>query len=567
MTKILVVDDQAQNRYMLEVLLKGYGYEVVSASNGAEALKRASENLPDVIVTDILMPVMDGFALCRQWKAAETLKGIPFIFYTATYTDPKDEQFALGLGADRYILKPAQPQVLAQVVSEVLEEARTRRPHSLRQLLAEEAEFLREHNEVLFRKLEHKMAVLETEIAERRRIEDRLRQSEKMEAIGLLAGGVAHDFNNLLGVIVGHGDLLSLTLPKGHPARSHVEMIQSAAQRGAGLTRQLLAFSRHQVVEPTRLDVGVIAQAVEKMLRRVIRENVELVARCEPGLWPVIADSGQIEQVIMNLAINARDAMPSGGRLVIETRNAELAETQAGADPRPSRQVVALAVSDTGVGMTAETRARLFEPFFTTKPVGKGTGLGLTTVHEIVKQSGGWIDVASEVDHGTTFTVYLPRAPEATVEVAPILRKEDDGKAPRGSETILLVEDEEALSVVMTEVLEEAGYTVIHTESPNDAVKRVESYPGTVHLLLSDVVMPEMNGPQLAARIRSTRPDVRILFMSGYPDDALGLASRELVRRIEKPFSQDLLLRAVRKALDVPVPSAGGGENKKPKLG
>jgi two-component system cell cycle sensor histidine kinase/response regulator CckA len=310
-------------------------------------------------------------------------------------------------------------------------------------------------------------------------------------------------------------------------------------------------------------------QAVEKMLRRVIRENVALVARCAPGLWPVVADSGQVEQVIMNLAINARDAMPSGGRLVIETRNAELAEPQAGsgADPGPSRQVVALAVSDTGVGMTAETRARLFEPFFTTKPVGKGTGLGLTTVREIVKQSGGWIDVASEVDRGTTFTVYLPRAPEATVEVTPILRKEHDDKAPRGSETILLVEDEEALSVVMTEVLEEAGYTVIHTESPNDAVKRVESYPGTVHLLLSDVVMPEMNGPQLAARIRSIRPDVRILFMSGYPDDALGLASRELVRRIEKPFSQDLLLRAVRKALDVPVPSAGGGENEKPKLG
>jgi two-component system, cell cycle sensor histidine kinase and response regulator CckA len=228
---------------------------------------------------------------------------------------------------------------------------------------------------------------------------------------------------------------------------------------------------------------------------------------------------------------------------------------------------VALSVSDTGLGISEETRARLFEPFFTTKPPGKGTGLGLTTVREIVKQSGGWIDVLSAVGRGTTFTVYLPRAPQALAEPASAPRQEDKSEAPRGSETILLVEDEAALGVVITEVLEEAGYTVIHTESPNDALKRMEAHEGTVHLLLTDVVMPEMNGPQLAARIRSTRPEARILFMSGYSDDALGLASGGIGRWIGKPFSQDQLVREVRRALDDPVPSAGDGKHDKPELG
>jgi two-component system, cell cycle sensor histidine kinase and response regulator CckA len=385
------------------------------------------------------------------------------------------------------------------------------------------------------------------DITERRRLEEQLRQAQKMEAIGRLSGGIAHDFNNLLGVIFGYGSLLSKSLPKGTVPHRNVELILGAAERAAALTRQLLAFSRHQVLEPKKADLGALVRGLEDMLRRLIGEDVELVVHGAPDLWPVVVDSGQLEQVVMNLVVNARDATPSGGRILVETRNVRADSEEHGLGPH-----VTLVVSDTGEGMSPETQARLFEPFFTTKAPGKGTGLGLATTYGIVQQSGGRIEVRSEVGRGSTFTVHFPRTTEtALVGSAPT---GPVGERPGGGgETILLVEDEEALGLVISDVLEAAGYTVIPTTSPIDALARIEADPQAADLVLSDVVMPGLSGPQLVARLRCVRPDLRFLFMSGYPDEALNLAG-DVVRWIQKPFSTDVLMREVRAALDESSP-------------
>nr|MDQ3820698.1 ATP-binding protein [Acidobacteriota bacterium] len=376
-----------------------------------------------------------------------------------------------------------------------------------------------------------------------------LRQSQKLEAIGRLAGGVAHDFNNLLTVITGYSELIERRIKQEDPLHHKIEEIRKAAARASSLTRQLLAFSRKQILQPVVLDLTATVANMDRMLQRLIGEDIQLVTMLDPKLKRVKADPGQIEQVIMNLVVNSRDAMPSGGKLTIETKNVYLDAAYA------SRHIavkpgyfVMLAVSDTGTGMNAETQARIFEPFFTTKEQGKGTGLGLSTVYGIVKQSGGNIWVYSEPEHGTTFKVYLPVVEEEGETVEPGIAAPE---ITQGTETILLVEDEEAVRVLLQDILEAEGYTVMVANSGGEALQVCAQHEGQIHLLMTDVVMPLMSGRQLVERLTERCAHVKVLYMSGYTDDAIvrhGVLEPG-VAFLQKPFTPDAVLRKVREVL------------------
>ena len=387
------------------------------------------------------------------------------------------------------------------------------------------------------------------DVTERVQLEQQLRQAQKMEAVGRLAGGIAHDFNNILTAITGYADLLLEDLSPADPRRQDADEVRKAAERAAGLTRQLLAFSRQQVLQPSVIDVNSLVGDLQKMLGRLLGEDVDLGTRLDPTAGRVKADPGQLEQVLMNLAVNARDAMPHGGKLTLETANAQLDDTYA-ADHYPARPgpYVRIAVTDTGTGMTEETQAHMFEPFFTTKEKGKGTGLGLATVYGIVKQSGGFIWVYSEVGHGSTFKIYLPRLDDASERPA----QTPAARAPHGTETVLLAEDEPPVRAVARQVLERHGYTVLEAPSAESALDIATRYSGTIHLLLTDVIMPGMNGRELAARLAHLRPDARVIFMSGYTDDAV-VRHGVLVpgaTYVQKPFTPDAIARKVREVLD-----------------
>jgi PAS domain S-box-containing protein len=391
------------------------------------------------------------------------------------------------------------------------------------------------------------------DITESLRLETQSRQVQKMDAVGLLAGGVAHDFNNLLGVIMGYSDLVLEASPRDDLRYRQVQQIRKASERAISLTRQLLAFSRKQIFQPKILDINALVTEFSKMLRRMVDENVELVSCLDRSLGHIKADPGQIEQVIMNLVVNARDAMPSGGRVTIETSNAYLDDTYCQAHPvaQPGRYVV-VAVSDTGMGMNDKTQARIFEPFFTTKEQGKGTGLGLATVYGVVKQSGGYVWVYSELGKGTTFKMYFPRV-DGLSEPS---ETSNDGKnkIKRGSETILLVEDADLLRTLTCTLLENNGYIVFVAVNGVDAIKLSESEARTIHLLLTDVVMPGMSGPELANYLTAKRPDLRVIYMSGYTNDTItnqGVLDPG-INFIEKPFSQEALMSEVRAVLDRP---------------
>jgi PAS domain S-box-containing protein len=387
------------------------------------------------------------------------------------------------------------------------------------------------------------------DITARKLAEDMLRQSQKLESVGRLAGGIAHDFNNLVNVILGYGALALRGLAAGDPVRSRIDQMLEAAVRAGALTRQLLAFSRQQVMQPRLLDLGVVVRDMGRMLQGVLGDHLELVTVCAEGIGAVSADPTQVEQVVMNLVVNARDAMPQGGRLTIETANADFDDTYAAAHPPalPGRFVM-LAVTDTGTGMDAETQRRLFEPFFTTKPAGKGTGLGLPTVYGIVKQMGGYVWVYSEVGRGSCFKVYLPRSGDAAPAAPPAKAA---SAVSGGSETILVAEDSQSLRALIQEVLSEQGYQVITAREGQEALAIVESRAGSIDLLLTDVVMPNLGGADLVRQLRRVHPRLRAVYMSGYTNDAI---ARDLLEAdavlLEKPFTGDALSRAVRQALD-----------------
>ncbi len=397
-----------------------------------------------------------------------------------------------------------------------------------------------------------------TNVTEQRGLEEQLRQSQKMEAIGRLAGGVAHDFNNLLTVILNYGQMAADELPAVSPLRKKIDAILDCGNRAASLTQQLLAFSRKQMIEPKVLDLNNVLTRMEKMLRRLLGEDIELINKMDPSIGMVVADAGQIEQIAMNLAVNARDAMPKGGKLIIETRNEDLdlSFQKVHAEIREGHYVM-FAISDTGTGMTPEVMSRIYEPFFTTKEVGKGTGLGLSTVYGNVKQNGGHILVYSEVGHGTTFKVYLPRIEERNAAGLPMPSLKEISE---GHETVLLVEDEDVVREVASALLRRHGYNVIEAKGPMEAIDISSKHQDPLHLLLTDVIMPKMNGRMLADKLLKARPGLRVLFMSGYTDNAIthnGILEQGTAF-LQKPFMPKNFLAKVREVLDM------GQEGSKP---
>jgi two-component system, cell cycle sensor histidine kinase and response regulator CckA len=401
------------------------------------------------------------------------------------------------------------------------------------------------------REKDEKLVIVNRDITDRKQLEEQLYLSQKLEAIGRLSGGVAHDFNNLLGVIIGYSEALQRQMSENDPFREAVDEIQNAGKRAAVLTQQLLAFSRKQVLEPKVLDLSIVVSEVEKMLRRLIGEDIELKIVLANGLGMVKADPGQIDQVILNLAVNARDAMPKGGRLTLETSNAELDEN----DVNRYRYVipgpyVLLKVTDTGCGMDAELQSHIFEPFFTTKESGKGTGLGLATVYGVIKQSGGYIWVESELGKGTTFKIYLPRVEEAREVVAP------ESHAPsssRKARTVLLVEDEQSLRKLTRNTLVELGHSVLEAGDAFQALEIAKQTKAPIDLLLTDVVMPGMSGRALADKLCASRPGIRVLFMSGYTDGAVANHGvlESGISILRKPFTRDELTERVEEVLSM----------------
>ncbi len=673
--KVLVVDDNPDSRLILKKTLEHNGYEVAAASNGAEALKLSRDFRPDMIISDILMPVMDGFMLCREVKKDSLLKKIPFVFYSATYVDPEDERLAMSLGASRYILKPVETERFLEIIGDVFREYEEDRLPVLEEPVADDPEIARMHGESLVRKLYEKSRELEEERKalfaakellrsvldnigvgislmnrdmevlllnrqmlnwfpgvdvsskplcyevfksppakglcedcpvrrtfkdggyhelfsameidgetryfrissspardekdavvgavtmmeditmvrraeeEKRVIQSQLFQSQKLESIGRLASGVAHDFNNLLTAILGYTEMSINGLPLTHPVQEHLKVIKSAGGKAASLTRQLLAFSRKQVLEVKVITLNDIIEQMGKMLVRLIGEDIRLEMRLQRPIRNIKADPAQIEHVLMNLVVNARDAMPCGGSLIIETADTELdadymkAHTGVKAGP-----YVMLTVTDTGEGMTGEVREKVFEPFFTTKEAGKGTGLGLSTVYGIVKQHDGYIWVYSEPGKGTSIKIYFP----ATAEPAEEWSDRSEASLSRGRETVLVVEDEPYIRQLVVDTLQPLGYRVIEASCGSEALRVADAEGLDVDLLLTDVIMPGMNGKELADLFRSRNPGTKVVFMSGYSDVYLshsGILDAG-VTFIHKPLTPSTLVTTLRKTLD-----------------
>jgi two-component system, cell cycle sensor histidine kinase and response regulator CckA len=523
---ILVVDDEVELKNVLVEALVSQGYRTTGLPSGVEALAAIRTEAFDVVLTDLVMPGMDGVTLIQN--ALQMDPHLVCIVMTGQGTIQTAVD-AMKVGAFDYVQKPFRVEALLPLVRRAVEVRKMRLENS---------------------HLRETVAMYELAQTTREELEQQLRQSQKMEAIGRLAGGVAHDFNNLLTAINGYS---SLALQRTNPddrLRGYLEEIKKAGERAATLTRQLLAFGRKQMLKPVVLNLNDVVSDMNKMLRRLIGEDIRFMAKFDPELKPIKADPGQIEQVLVNLVVNSRDAMPQGGSLTIETANfeidAEFAGKHLGLAPG---HYVMLAVSDSGCGMDDKTQARIFEPFFTTKEKGRGTGLGLSTVYGIVKQSGGSVWVYSEPDKGTVFKVYFPQLQEDEGFPKPV---SVETPVPRGSETILLVEDEDVVRGLARKILEQAGYYVLDTRGAEEAIRLCHELPGPIHLLLTDVVMPERSGKEIAECLAKLRPSTRVLYMSGYTDDAIvhhGVLDSD-VEFIQKPFTPIALARKVREVLD-----------------
>ena len=671
--RVLIVDDKEDNLYYLRTLLAAYGYDVESAAHGAEALTKARHSPPDLIIADLLMPVMDGYTLLRHWKQDEKLKNIPFVVYTATYTAPEDERLAIDLGADAFIVKPMEPDDLMARIRQVDFRATDAGSKSARAPSADDQDIVKQYSASLVRKLEEKTIQLETanralhnemterkevstrletlieqanigvlvhrdfkpilansevarifgyqskdeiqnmpdcsvlvadgelariaayntgrlrgddvpgfyslkgkradgtiidienrafamqwggrlavcslmtDVTEQRNTEAQLRQAQRLEAVGQMTGGIAHDFNNLLTVIIGNTELMEETEDKS--LRDLAKMAREAADRAAELTSRLLAFSRKQPLDPKAIDINALISNMDGLIRRAIGGQLEIKTVLGDDLWHVYVDPSQLENALLNLAINARDAMPNGGHLTIETGNIRIDNAavadQAGFAPG---DYLLVTVSDTGTGMDKDTLAHAFEPFFTTKDVGKGSGLGLSMIYGFVKQSRGHVRIDSEPGQGTTVRIYLPRAAD---DVALARQEPRDGSLPRGSEKILLVEDDAMVRDMVVMQLGHLGYRVVSTANGSEALAALKREDG-FDLLFTDVVMPGgLNGRQLADEAWKLIPGLHVIFTSGYAESAVVQHGRpdQRVHLLKKPFRRRDLAMKVRDAL------------------
>jgi PAS domain S-box-containing protein len=686
MTRILAVDDKEENAYYLRALLGAHGFAVDAARDGEEALTLARKSPPDLVISDLLMPVMDGYTLLREWKADNRLNDIPFIVYTATYTDPDDQRLALDLGADAFILKPTEPEDFLARVLAVQASARTaiRPPAHIPH--GDETTLLKSYSEALVRKLEEKSVQLHEanraliediakreavekslresearfqqiscninevfwivdarsgrllfvspayekiwcrpiqelydnpqmwidtvheedrarveaaaatgyadgtynvqyrivvpdgsmrwiqdrafpvrdaagaverivgvarDITENRKLEEHFRQVQKMEAVGQLAAGVAHDFNNMLAVIHMQAGLLAVQGTLSEKQTALLGEMEGVIQRAADLTRQLLTFSRRQTMMPRDMDLNLIVTDLSKMLWRILGEDIHRELKIWPEPLFINCDAGMMDQVVMNLTVNARDAMPEGGRLCIETSAVEFTEADVEEFPEVrAGSFACMRVTDTGAGIAPEILDRIFEPFFTTKDLGKGTGLGLATVFGIVQQHQGWISVESEVGVGTTFRVYFPMLSAAQVPQKAAAREPG---SLRGHETILMVEDDPALRASVRIALTMHGYRILEASTGAGALEAWAGNRGEISLLLTDLVMPDgMNGKELARRLLAEAPELKVIYMSGYSTDVAGkdLVLEEGRNFLGKPFSAMKLVETVRRRLD-----------------
>ncbi len=509
--RVLIVEDSEDDALFLAQELKHGDFDLtLERVETPEAMNAALDHQTwDLVISDYAMPhfsVLSALNLLRERGL-----DLPFIIVSGQIIEDVAVA-AMRAGAHDYIMKGNLTRLVPAVERE-LREAEVRR--------------------------------------ERRRAEEQLRQAQKMEAIGKLAGGIAHDFNNLLTSILSYGQLSLSQISEDNPLRKNIEEMVKAGERAATLTRQILAFSRRQIVEPRVLDLNTIVTDMDNMLSRLIGEDIELVTVMGPELGHVKTDPGQIQQIIMNLVVNAQDAMPQGGRLTIETANVNLDEISicTNEDVVPGRYVK-LSVSDTGEGMNSEVISQIFEPFFTTKEQGKGTGLGLSTVYGIVKQNNGHICVESKIGHGTTFEIFLDRVEEPVETVVPQSRLPQPS---HGSDTILVVEDEDAVRELICKVLQAQGYTVLKAPHGDEALLIVERHKGPIQLMVTDVVMPRMSGRELVQRLEPRYPEMRVLYISGYTENEIVHNSvlDEDTAFLQKPFMPDILVRKVREVLDV----------------
>ena len=515
--RALIADDSENDVLLLVRVLRKAGYEpVYERVWTAPAMKAALQRQAwDIVISDYEMPNFGGFEALQLLK--ESGHDLPFILVSGVVSE-ETAVAAMKAGAHDYIMKRNLARLVPAIERE-LREAQTR-------VARKAAE------------------------AALRQSEEQLRQVQKIEAMGRLAAGVAHDFNNILTVITGHSELLSRQLDADDPRRKNAEQIEKAAYRAAGLTRQLLIFSRKQVIEPRVLNLNAVILNIKKMLCRLIGEDIEFCTLLDPAAGHIKADPGQIKQVIMNLAVNARDAMPTGGKLTVTTANTTLDKNHLKNFPdMDAGDYVMLAIADTGTGMSEEVKAHLFEPFFTTKPPGTGTGLGLATCFGIVKQNTGHINVHSELGSGTTFKIYFPQVQSA---IEPLRVRNRPTEAAGGNETVLLVEDEPVVRELAVATLREKGYTVVEAVNGEEGLRLARQHDGKIDLVLTDVVMPVMGGKEMADALRTSHPDTKVLFTSGYTEDALGHHGvlRPGILFLPKPYLTATLARKVREVLD-----------------